>query len=83
MAESRALFSDEFARLYAKLDLQTRKTVDKRIRKILEKPALGKPLGGRLHGLMSERVDNLRILYEVSGGTVIFRTIGHRKSIYR
>lgn len=83
MPKSKAAFTREFLRIHGRLDGQTRILIDKRMEKILDKPELGKPMKNVLGGIMSERVGNMRILYEVRGDTVVFRYVGHRKNVYR
>ncbi|MBI5630619.1 MAG: type II toxin-antitoxin system RelE/ParE family toxin [Elusimicrobia bacterium] len=48
-------------------------------------PAQGKPLHGELRGLMSYRMGNYRILYEVHRGRllVVVVDLGHRREIYK
>jgi mRNA interferase RelE/StbE len=51
---------------------------------ISKDPARGKPLHGRLKGLMSHRMGSYRILYEVRHRRllVVVVDLGHRREIY-
>jgi len=61
----------------------------KEIAKILEEeialnPLLGKPLHGTLKGLRSQRVGNLRIIYQIIKNELVIMVINlaHRKKVY-
>lgn len=51
---------------------------------IAKEPQLGKPLQGKLKGLMSHRMGSYRILYETRQDRllVIVVDLGHRREIY-
>ena len=64
--------------------------VKKEITKILEgeiayNPLLGKPLHGVLKGLRSQRVGNLRIIYQIIKNKLVIMVINleHRKKVYQ
>ena len=64
--------------------------VKKEITKILEEeiahnPLLGKPLHGALKDLRSQRIGNLRIIYQIIKRELIVMVINleHRKQVYR
>ena len=76
------LFTREFLRRLKRLDKEVHIKVLRRIKILEEKPFSGKRLGGRLSGLLSLRVGDYRIIYQITKDQVIIRTIGHRKSIY-
>lgn len=66
--------------LRGKLKLQ----VDKALNRLCKAPLTGKPLGGELKGLRSERVSSFRIIYRIYEKTVeiLILVIEHRKSVY-
>ena len=64
--------------------------VKKEITKILEEeiahnPLIGKPLHGTLKGLRSQRVGNLRIIYQIIKNEFVIMVINleHRKKVYQ
>lgn len=64
--------------------------VREEITKILEKeiahnPLLGKPLQGALNGLRSQRIGNLRIIYQIINRKLVIMVLSleHRKQVYR
>jgi len=64
--------------------------VKKEITKILEEEIahnslLGKPLHGTLKGLRSQRVGNLRIIYQIIKNELVIMVINieHRKKVYQ
>ncbi len=64
--------------------------VRKEITKILEEeiarnPLLGKPLHGALKDLRSQRIGNLRIIYQIIKSKLVVMVINleHRKQVYR
>ena len=64
--------------------------ITKEITKILEEeiahdPLLGKPLQGTLKGLRSQRIGNLRIIYQIIKNELVVMVINleHRKKVYR
>lgn len=77
------IFTKKFATEYEKLDKNLKTRIDKAIRKILEKPELGKPLMYGFAGLRSERVGKFRLIYEEKGNAIIFLAFEHRKKVYR
>ena len=83
MQRFKCLFTENFSRIYSKLNKNLKERVDKAINKILEKPEVGKPLKYDLAGLRSERIGKFRILYEIRGNVIIFHTFEHRKVVYR
>ncbi len=75
-------YTDEFKGTAAKLDGSVKEVVAKRIKRILERPFLGKHLHGKLL-FHSERFLHYRIIYRVEGSTVIFVRVGKRDEVYR
>jgi mRNA-degrading endonuclease RelE of RelBE toxin-antitoxin system len=65
-----------------KLDKSDADIVLKRMAKVLKNPELGKPLHSPLQGHRSERARNLRIVYKVEKGRIVFVFLGHRKEAY-
>jgi mRNA-degrading endonuclease RelE of RelBE toxin-antitoxin system len=52
--------------------------------KILEEqPFAGKRLAGRLSEVMSFRVGEYRVIYQVSEKIIIIRTVSHREQVYK
>lgn len=77
------VFTEKFAAEYVKLDKNLKNLVDKAIKKILEKPELGKPLMYGFAGLRSERIGKFRLIYEEKGNAIILHAFEHRKKAYR
>lgn len=75
-------FSERFIEQLKKLDRRQKELVFKRIGKILENPQLGKPLHAPLARFLSERLENYRIIYKISGSTVEFAWLDKRKRVY-
>ena len=52
---------------------------------IAQNPSIGKPLWGKLRGLLSYRMGSYRVLYEIRHRKllVIIIDLGHRKAIYQ
>jgi mRNA-degrading endonuclease RelE of RelBE toxin-antitoxin system len=71
-------------RQYDRLNPRLRKQVDRGLERIASDPREGKPLGGNLKGIWSERVATFRILYKIFSGRieVLVLIIEHRKSVY-
>jgi mRNA interferase RelE/StbE len=68
------------------LDKATAKKIVNKVSKFLARDpiALGKPLSGRLGGLMRYRFGDYRVIFEVNKMVVqiLVLRIGHRKNIY-
>jgi len=76
------IFTREFLRRLRRLNRSTQVRVLREIKTLEINPFAGKRLRGRLSGLLSLRVGNYRIIYQVSEEQIVIRTIGHRKTIY-
>ena len=76
------IFTREFLRRLRRLNRSTQVRVLREIKTLEINPFAGKRLRGRLSGLLSLRVGNYRIIYQVSEERIVIRTIGHRKTIY-
>ncbi|MBC7131265.1 type II toxin-antitoxin system RelE/ParE family toxin [Candidatus Bathyarchaeota archaeon] len=76
------VFTSEFLKRLKKLDREAQIRVLKGVKVLEENPFSGKRLRGSLSGLLSLRIGDYRIIYQVSKDEVIIRTFGHRKSIY-
>ncbi|MEM2364830.1 MAG: type II toxin-antitoxin system RelE/ParE family toxin [Candidatus Bathyarchaeia archaeon] len=76
------VFTKEFLRRLRELDRQVQIRVLREVKILGENPFIGKPLRGRLGGLLSLRVGDYRIIYQILKGQVIIRTVGHRKAVY-
>jgi mRNA-degrading endonuclease RelE of RelBE toxin-antitoxin system len=76
------VFNEKFTQDAGKLDGATHEMVEKRLRKIVLQPRLGKPLHGEAN-LFSERLEGLRIIYRIEGTKILFLRIGKRDEVYR
>jgi mRNA interferase RelE/StbE len=76
------IFTKEFLRRIKDLDKQTQIRILRELKILVEQPFAGKRLVGRLSGLMSFRVGEYRVIYQLSEKRVIIRTVGHRRTIY-
>jgi len=81
--KSEIIFTKESLRKLKQLDRQTQIRIIKELRILEEEPFTGKRLVGRLQGLLSLRVGDYRIIYQVADNKIIIRTVGHRKTIYK
>lgn len=77
------VFTGEFLRNVKKLNKEDQIRILRELRILEEKPLVGKRLMGRLSGLLSFRVGDYRIIYQLLGNKVIIRTIGHRRTVYK
>jgi len=77
------VFTGEFLRKVKKLNKEDQIRILRELRILEEKPLAGKRLMGRLSGLLSFRVGDYRIIYQLLGNKVIIRTIGHRRTVYK
>jgi len=75
-------FTREFLKRLKRLDRKTQIRILKELKTLEEKPFTGKQLVGRLSEVMSFRVGDYRIIYQISDQAIIVRTFGHRKKIY-
>jgi mRNA interferase RelE/StbE len=75
-------FTQEFLKRLKRLDRKTQIRILKELKTLEEKPFAGKQLVGRLSEVMSFRVGDYRIIYQLSEQKIIIRTIGHRKKVY-
>jgi mRNA-degrading endonuclease RelE of RelBE toxin-antitoxin system len=78
------VFTETARRQYSRLNPRLRKQVDRGMERIAANPRAGKPLGGSLKGIWSERVATFRILYKILEERieVLVLVIEHRKSVY-
>lgn len=78
------LFTTEAKKDYESLRGKLKSQVDKTLVRICKDPRLGKPLGGELKGLRSERVASFRIIYRIyeKSVEVLILVIEHRRSVY-
>jgi mRNA-degrading endonuclease RelE of RelBE toxin-antitoxin system len=69
---------------YDGLNPRLKKQVDRGLERVAANPRGGKPLGGSLKGIWSERVATFRILYRIFDERieVLVLVIEHRKSVY-
>ena len=52
-------------------------------KELAENPEKGAPLSGRFKGFYRYRVGDYRVIYTVSGDSIIVLRIGHRSRVYR
>ena len=79
-----AVFTDAFERSVRKIrDASVKERVKGHVRKILLRPAIGKPLRFQRKGERSVRVPPFRIIYAVEGSTVYFLDFDKRDEVYR
>ena len=76
------VFTKEFLRRLKDLDKKTQIRILRELKILEEQPFAGKRLVGRLNELMSFRVGEYRVIYQLFEKTVIIRTVGHRKKVY-
>ena len=77
------VFTGEFLRKVKKLNKEDQIRILRELRILEETPLVGKRLMGRLSGLLSFRVGDYRIIYQLLGNKVIIRTVGHRRTVYK
>lgn len=75
--------SDRFGSEFTALDKSLQERIDKSVKKILEKPGLGKPLKRELAGYFSERVGGYRIIYRYDENFVYLERCRKRDRGYR
>ena len=57
--------------------------IKKKIKGIIENPAVGKPLRYDLHGERSVRIGPYRLIYSVKNSTLFLLRFDHRKEVYK
>ena len=79
-----AVFTDAFERSVRKIkDASIKERVKDRVKEIVSRPEIGKPLRFQRKGERSARVPPFRIIYAVEGNTVYFLDFDKRDKIYR
>ncbi len=78
------LLSHKFDRDFSRLEKTLQGRVVEGLRELIENPHGGKPLKGKLKGLLSWRVGNYRILYQIQEEKLLVFAISvnHRKHVY-
>jgi len=78
------VFTETAQKQYDRLNPRLRNQVDRGLERVAANPRGGKPLGGSLRGIWSERVATFRILYKIFDQRieVLVLVIEHRKSVY-
>jgi mRNA interferase RelE/StbE len=78
------VFTETARKQYSRLNPRLRRQVDRGLERIASDPRGGKPLGGKLRGIWSERVATFRVLYKIFDDRieVLVLVIQHRKSVY-
>jgi mRNA-degrading endonuclease RelE of RelBE toxin-antitoxin system len=77
------VFAREFLKRIRNLDKDDQIRVLRNLKILEEHPFAGKRLSGRLREVMSFRVGEYRVIYQVSEKTIIIRTIGQREQVYK
>lgn len=79
-----AVYTDAFERSVRKIkDAAVKGRVKDKIKEILARPAIGKPLRFERKGERSVRVPPFRIIYALQGNTVYFLDFDKRDRVYR
>lgn len=77
------VYAEKFERDVKKLrDNLLREKLEKQIRKVLERPELGKPLRYGLKGEWTIYVRPYRLIYAVQGNRLVLLRFEHRKKVY-
>ena len=76
------VFTREFLKRLKRVEKQTQIRILRELKTLEEQPFVGKRLSGRLNDLLSLRVGDHRVIYELSEKKIIVRTVGHREKIY-
>ena len=76
--------SDKFKKQLKKIKEKTTVfRIKESIKQILRNPEIGKPLRYDLKGFRSLRIDKSRLIYVISGDTIIIMNLNHRKNVYK
>ena len=76
------LFTREFFKELKPLEKETQIRIIRELKTLEEHPFAGKRLAGRLRNQFSFRVGDYRVIYQLSEGKIIIKTVGHRSTIY-
>lgn len=78
------LFTKTAKKQYSRSNARLQRQIDSGLERVADNPRIGKPLGGSLKGIWSERVATFRILYKILDERieVLALVIEHRKSVY-
>ena len=76
------IYTDKFEKEVKKLDSSIKSKVIKQIKKIIQKPDIGKPLRYDLKRERTIYVKPYRIIYSFNHEAIIFLRVEHRKSVY-
>ena len=77
------VFTKEFLRRLKNLDRQAQIRILRELKVLEKQPFAGKQLVGHLSGLMSFRIGEYRVIYQLLAEKIIIRTVGHRRTIYK
>ena len=75
-------FTEEGRETLHKLHIENQRRIKRALKKIEEKPAVGKALVGRLTGFYSVRAGKYRVVYSLEDESVIVHHVGHRRDVY-
>lgn len=79
----RLLWTQKFEQEFSHVkDSATREKILKQIRKIHERPDIGKPLGYSLKGERTIYIKPYRLIYSFANDTLILLRFEHRKDVY-
>ena len=77
------VFTREFVKRLKNLDKDNQIRILTDLKILEEQPFVGKRLAGRLSEVMSFRVGEYRVIYQVSEKIIIIRTVSHREQVYK
>jgi mRNA-degrading endonuclease RelE of RelBE toxin-antitoxin system len=77
------VFTREFVKRLKRLDREEQIRILRDLKILEEKPFAGKQLVGRLSEVMSFRVGEYRVIYQISEKTIIIRTVSRREQVYK
>lgn len=77
------VFTREFVKRLKNLDKDNQIRILRDLKILEEQPFVGKRLAGRLSEVMSFRVGEYRVIYQVSEKIIIIRTVSHREQVYK
>ncbi|HEY4673657.1 MAG TPA: type II toxin-antitoxin system RelE/ParE family toxin [Nitrososphaerales archaeon] len=83
MSKYKIQIQEDVLKALKKMDSNLKKRFDSAINDLLEDPLRFKPLRYELKGLYSARIGDFRLIYEISGNSIIIYTFEHRKKAYR
>jgi len=77
------LYKPQAVKQLKKLPQSEKKKIIRKLELLATDPSAGKALKGELEGLYSIRAWPYRIVYKISGKSVIIFSVAHRQGVYR